>query len=180
MNIFANSQFNDCAKKCKQEILQFYIFVRHCKLRYCHPFMGEWKLQASKIFSINLPNELKPSSSVLFIVPSLMNIEIKSNQIKSLEGLNLYSFSDLRKFVTSKILLTWVQISNSNFLRIKINISIILSSTERKYWGKWSGGRISRDRNSTFSWGRNYDHEIEIAIFHEIEIMIMRSKVRLG
>jgi hypothetical protein len=26
----------------------------------------------------------------------------------------------------------------------------------------------------------NYDHEIEIAIFHEIEIMIMRSKVRLG
>ena len=44
----------------------------------------------------------------------------------------------------------------------------------------WAGGRISWDRNSTFSKGRNYDHEIEIAIFYEIEIMITRSKVRLG
>jgi hypothetical protein len=46
--------------------------------------------------------------------------------------------------------------------------------------GEWSGGWILWDQNSTFSWGQNYDHEIEIAIFHEIEIMIMRSKVRLG
>ena len=46
--------------------------------------------------------------------------------------------------------------------------------------GEWSGGRISWDRNLTFSWGWNYYHEIEIAIFHEIKITIMRSKVRLG
>ncbi len=32
-----------------------------------------------------------------------------------------------------------------------------------------SGGRISWDRNSTFSGGQQIDHEVEIDIFHEIK-----------
>jgi hypothetical protein len=35
-------------------------------------------------------------------------------------------------------------------------------------------------RSKLQSWRCNYNHLIEIAIFHEIEIMIMRSNVRLG
>ena len=32
-----------------------------------------------------------------------------------------------------------------------------------------SGGRISWDRNSTFSWGRIFNHEVEIQFVHEIK-----------
>ncbi len=40
-----------------------------------------------------------------------------------------------------------------------------------KNWkqGSGSGGRISWDRNSTFSGGRIFDHEIKIQFVHEIE-----------
>ena len=31
-----------------------------------------------------------------------------------------------------------------------------------QFWGSGSGGRISWDRNSTFSGGQIFDHEIEI------------------
>ena len=35
--------------------------------------------------------------------------------------------------------------------------------------GSGSGGRISWDRNSTFSGGRIFDHEIEIQFVHDIK-----------
>jgi len=35
--------------------------------------------------------------------------------------------------------------------------------------GKWSWGRISSDRNSTFSGGRIFDHEIKIQFVHAIK-----------
>jgi hypothetical protein len=53
--------------------------------------------------------------------------------------------------------------------------------------GKWSWGRISWDRNSTFSGGQIINHEVEILLFHEIktynnidqevDTSIMRSKL---
>ncbi len=49
--------------------------------------------------------------------------------------------------------------------------------------GKWSWGQTSWEQNLTFSWGRNYNHEVEIVLVHEIKtynniftILIMRSK----
>ena len=43
--------------------------------------------------------------------------------------------------------------------------------------GEWSGGRISWDQNSTFSWGQNYDLEIEIMIMRSKLQFFMRSKL---
>ncbi len=37
------------------------------------------------------------------------------------------------------------------------------------YVGSGSGGQISWDQNSTFSWGQIFNHEVEMDIFHEIE-----------
>ena len=47
------------------------------------------------------------------------------------------------------------------------------------WFGKWSWGRISWDQNSTFSWDQNYDHEIEIMIMRSKLDLIMRSKLGL-
>ena len=35
--------------------------------------------------------------------------------------------------------------------------------------GSGSGGRISWDRNSIFSWDQIFDHEIEFQFVHEVE-----------
>jgi hypothetical protein len=48
-------------------------------------------------------------------------------------------------------------------------------------WGSGSGGRISWDRNSTFSGGRIFDHEIEIQFVHEIEFFwIIEQEIELA
>jgi hypothetical protein len=48
------------------------------------------------------------------------------------------------------------------------------SNTEQ-LWGKgtgeWSWGRISWDRNSTFSWDRIFNLEVEIQFVHEVEFV---------
>ena len=45
----------------------------------------------------------------------------------------------------------------------------ILGYSLKSKMGSGSGGRISWDRNSTFSGGRNFDHEIEIQFVHKIK-----------
>ncbi len=66
--------------------------------------------------------------------------------------------------ISSKIM----SVALYEFCKSRLTTGIKFKKLKNSRHGKWSWGRISWDRNSTFSGGQIFDHEIKIQFVHEV------------